>query len=251
MVLSGFEEEKGSIPALKSMATSLKQSNPLYDFSLPFLQWGSQRRKRSGDRRSSGSSSDESTVTRKRVFEAARSEKRRVIDDNGVAAVRQKLMHDLKTESDRMKDAILRNGEKEEEETVMPWNLRKRRAEDKGPISAGGNGEMLKIDDRKQNRSSPVRPDGAVKLPQLRSSSDKTERVKFSVQLTKKEIEEDFIKLLGQKPPRRPIKRPKFVQKQLDTLFPGLWLTEVMADSYKVLEVAENGKARHFGKRKL
>ncbi|KAK7306917.1 hypothetical protein VNO77_39546 [Canavalia gladiata] len=261
MVLRGSEEGRGA----KSMA----RSNPLHNFSLPFLKWGSQRRMRcttafaagagsscGGDRRFSGSNSDESTATGKSEFEPARGIKRRVFDsdddDDGIAAVREKLMLDLKAEADRMKDAILRNGEEEEEEeeTVMPWNLRKRRAKGKAPVSAGDSGKMLKIDDKKQNRFSPAMPDGAVTLPKLRSSSDKTERVKFSVQLSRKEIEEDFMKMLGQKPPRRPNKRPKVVQKQLDTLFPGLWLTEVTADSYKVLEAAENGKVRHSGKRK-
>ncbi|XVF23009.1 hypothetical protein REPUB_Repub13aG0000900 [Reevesia pubescens] len=43
-------------------------------------------------------------------------------------------------------------------------------------------------------------------------------------------------------PSRRPKKWVRYVHKQLDSLFPGLWLTEVMVDSYKVLELVENGK---------
>ncbi|OMO63500.1 hypothetical protein COLO4_32388 [Corchorus olitorius] len=48
--------------------------------------------------------------------------------------------------------------------------------------------------------------------------------------------------MAGHRPPRRPKKRSRHVQKQLDSLFPGLWLTEVTADFYKVPESVENGK---------
>lgn len=201
----------------------------------------------SSDRRSSASNSEESTSTWHRTPEHAWGEKRRFSgdDEDGIAVVRQKLILDLKTEADRMKDAILRNGE----EAVRPWNLRKRRAKVQAPVGDGR--KVLKIDDKKRNHSPPARLHGAPKLPQMRSSSDKTERVKFSLELSKKEIEEDFITMLGHRPPRRPTKRPKLVKKQLDTLLPGLWLTEVTADSYKVIEAAENGKVRHYGKRKV
>ena len=36
----------------------------------------------------------------------------------------------------------------------------------------------------------------------------------------------------------------------MQTLFPGLWLTEVTADMYKVPEDTGNGKARQSGKGK-
>ncbi|KAL8062399.1 hypothetical protein ABFX02_02G144600 [Erythranthe guttata] len=46
----------------------------------------------------------------------------------------------------------------------------------------------------------------------------------LTIALTKREIEEDIYALTGAKPARRPRKRPKNVQKQLDMVFPGLWL---------------------------
>ncbi|KFK26684.1 hypothetical protein AALP_AA8G279800 [Arabis alpina] len=69
-----------------------------------------------------------------------------------------------------------------------------------------------------------------------------TEKLKFSVSLLKEEIEEDFFGLIGKKPPRRPKKRPRIVQKKLNTIFPGLWLSEeVTMDSYNVVtEVVES-----------
>ncbi|RVW97299.1 hypothetical protein CK203_025897 [Vitis vinifera] len=55
---------------------------------------------------------------------------------------------------------------------------------------------------------------------------------KFSITLSREEIEEDFLKMTGSKPPRKPNKRPKNVQKVLDNLTPGLWLHEVNPSSY-------------------
>ncbi|XVF31816.1 hypothetical protein REPUB_Repub17cG0026100 [Reevesia pubescens] len=60
--------------------------------------------------------------------------------------------------------------------------------------------------------------------------------------LSKKEIEEDFMLMAGHRPLRRPKKQTHYVQKQLDSLFPGLWLTEVTVDIYKVPELVENDK---------
>ncbi|KAL2546468.1 uncharacterized protein Fot_15701 [Forsythia ovata] len=75
---------------------------------------------------------------------------------------------------------------------------------------------------------------GAVESP----SGEKRERAKFSVPLLRREIEEDFMAMVGHRPPRRPKKRAKIVQKELDTLFPGLWLSEITPDMYKVPEAA-------------
>ncbi|XP_038997302.1 uncharacterized protein LOC120122141 [Hibiscus syriacus] len=72
--------------------------------------------------------------------------------------------------------------------------------------------------------------------PSSAASDKKRPRPKFSVALSKKEIEEDFMTMVGHRPPRRPKKRTRNVQKQLDYLFPGLWLTEVTVDSYKMPE---------------
>uniref|UniRef100_A0A0E0HHU5 DUF1639 family protein n=1 Tax=Oryza nivara TaxID=4536 RepID=A0A0E0HHU5_ORYNI len=71
----------------------------------------------------------------------------------------------------------------------------------------------------------------AVPVP---SSSRRRKRAPFSVALTPEEIEEDIYALTGSRPRRRPRKRPRVVQRQLDSLFPGLWLTEVTADAYRV-----------------
>ena len=64
--------------------------------------------------------------------------------------------------------------------------------------------------------------------------SRRRKRAPFSVSLSPEEIEEDIYALTGGRPRRRPRKRPRAVQRQLDSLFPGLWLAEVTADDYKV-----------------
>lgn len=203
-----------------------------------------------GDRRYAVMRSENSTATRKRELEpekkqqpmsARDSEKRMRISksridgdgEDGIEAVREKIMFDLKTAADKMKDAILRkevgeeNEEDEEQEPpaasapaaaaaaeARPWNLRTRRAACKAPV-AGGSGKGLKIEEKKLNHS-PLRTDGNVKSPKLRVSPDKAERPKFSVSLSKKEIEEDFMEMVGHRPPRRPKKRHRNVQKDLD-----------------------------------
>ncbi|KAK1552792.1 hypothetical protein Q3G72_023552 [Acer saccharum] len=198
-------------------------------------------------------------------------------EEEGIEAVREKIMNDLKTAADKMKDAILRKQrvsdyEREEEEespvsaaaaaaqdSARPWNLRTRRAACKdpngGPAPAAASPAskgFFRIEERKpSSSSSPMRSEVGVgaKSPRvlrggggLAEKEVKKERPKFSMALSKKEIEEDFMELVNHRPPRRPKKRPRIVQRQLDTLFPGLWLTEVTADSYKVPELAESSK---------
>lgn len=84
-------------------------------------------------------------------------------------------------------------------ENVLPWNLRKRRGD-------CIKGKELKIDVKEPNCS----------LPKPRNVSDKLQKVKFSMELSKKEIMEDFIAILGHPPPRKPNKRPKVGQNQLN-----------------------------------
>lgn len=257
MVFTCLEEEENM-----AMGPERSNSKPLHNFMLP-LKWGNQRHLRctklpsdsaadaAGDRRSPASREFHSPPP----SNATRHAKPRFLGDEGIDAVREKLMLDFKTEADRMKDAILGKEVADDddndvrmvdappptEETatgVRTWNLRTRRA----PVGDKG----VRIDERKARLPSPLSTlNGGVagKSPKLRRSPEKEVRpVKFSPTLTKKEIEEDFMRMVGHRPPRRPKRRPRNVQKQLDTLFPGQWLSEVSADSYKVPDDAETGK---------
>ncbi|PKU73794.1 hypothetical protein MA16_Dca026697 [Dendrobium catenatum] len=60
---------------------------------------------------------------------------------------------------------------------------------------------------------------------------DKNDRQKvFSISLSRKEIEEDLLKITGRKPTFKPRMIPKIMQKQRDALFPGLGLPEITKD---------------------
>lgn len=250
-----------------AMGTARSSSKPLHNFTLPYLKWGHQRHLRCmkvEDSSPSSPSVDHRPRRRSREFEFDDSgrHKGKVLlksngvdggaeEEEGIDAVREKIMNDLKTAADKMKDQILREEVYEEEimedthvaaaaveaAEVRPWNLRTRRAACKAPNKG------FRIEEKKPN-SSPVNTEIGAKSPKLqRGEKDiKKERPKFAVSLMRKEIEEDFMEMVGHRPPRRPKKRPRIVQKQLDSLFPGLWLTEVTVDSYKVPELADNGK---------
>ncbi|RLN23653.1 uncharacterized protein C2845_PM07G03160 [Panicum miliaceum] len=80
-------------------------------------------------------------------------------------------------------------------------------------------------------------PASASPPPERRPSRARAEpldRARFSVTLTAEEIEEDVYAVTGARPRRRPRRRPRAVQKQLDMLFPGSWLSEITGESYRV-----------------
>uniref|UniRef100_J3L316 DUF1639 family protein n=1 Tax=Oryza brachyantha TaxID=4533 RepID=J3L316_ORYBR len=99
---------------------------------------------------------------------------------------------------------------------ARPWNLRERKRRSSARGSTG---------------ASPTTSWAARRAEAARGGG---ERAPFAVALSSEEIEEDIYALTGGRPRRRPRKRPRVVQRQLDSLFPGLWLTEITADAYKV-----------------
>lgn len=144
-----------------------------------------------GDRRSSSPNSYEST------------------DAKGIADVREKLMHelktDLKTATDRLKYAIL-NGES------------------KAPVTSSDNANgdftslsRIEIDAVGHGFVDPISSRLRSNIP-----SNEVETPKFSLQLLRKQIDEDFMVLTGCRPRKRPTKRPRVVQKELDVscMFP-------------------------------
>ncbi|KAG6573950.1 hypothetical protein SDJN02_25768 [Cucurbita argyrosperma subsp. argyrosperma] len=277
---------------LDSMAMGLERSKQLHNFTLPFLKWGNQKYLRCtkldsdcadadadvpppADRRSSAvrwncrKFQTDRPLWLKDSAKRPRASKSKIHDncdgDEGIAAVREKLMIDLKTAADKMKVAFWRDGVVDDEDEPekktpaapvpapspdkdsKPWSLRVKKTASKTPIDTvteGRSGEKaLKINkrlDKRPIRNSPLRSGdggGGVKSPGRRLVMEKKEREKFSVSLSKKEIEEDFMAMVERRPPRRPKKRPRNVQNQIDTLFPGAWLTEITADLYDVPEI--------------
>ncbi|AQK88230.1 DUF1639 family protein [Zea mays] len=104
-----------------------------------------------------------------------------------------------------------------------PWNLRTRRSPTAAPLAS---------------RSDAAAPAGGAQPPQLQSPPPPAAPTKraFSAALSRDEIAEDFATIRGTRPPRRPKKRPRAVQRQLDMLYPGLSLADVNLDSYKIEE---------------
>ncbi|MED6111436.1 hypothetical protein PIB30_052228 [Stylosanthes scabra] len=146
----------------------------------------------------------------------------------------EKLTYDLRNSVDRIDNAIFKR-EKELPESAAA-------AENKIP-AVKGSPKGLQIIDRSKSSSSSSWPPGradvvAPKVWERRtrgSSGRKKKRAKFSLSLTTEEVEKDFMKMIGfRRPLRRQKKRPKHLQKKLDELVPGMGLTEVTADLYKV-----------------
>ncbi|KAI9113723.1 hypothetical protein K1719_014974 [Acacia pycnantha] len=226
------------------MATRPKRSSkPLHNFSFPCLKWGNQRFLRcvkastneaqpsSFDRGSSRFLSNLGNSQHRQNNRLPSNPKRKSNPHEdaeiNIEAVREKLLIDLRVAAKKLKVSILEEGAVEDETAAnaRPWNLRTRRAACKAPHE----------EERKYNSSSLPTKVAEVAVTKENTVSDaKNEKTKFSVSLSKEEIEEDFLAMVGTRPPRRPKKRPRIVQRQLDTLFPGLWLTEVTAESYKV-----------------
>ncbi|KAH9608653.1 hypothetical protein KSS87_018249 [Heliosperma pusillum] len=198
----------------------------LHNFSLPpCLSWGTQKLLRC----SNSTSSLNDVVPRSPPSKRRRHSPR---DDNQIELMREKLMFDLRSEVDKMRAVFLGNGHPPPSAPPLtaaearPWNLRTRR-------SACG-GDRVASPVRQEVVS--VAAEEEVVVP----------RAKFSVPLSRQEVEDDFVAMLGRRPPRKPKKRPRYIQKQLESVFPGVWLSEITADMYKVDETPEPPKLCSF-----
>lgn len=197
-----------------SPSRSLSQSR-LHNFSFPTLSWGNQRLLRcmklpagtNGEIAGSPAiaTSEEPRVVRKRSSPLSSSPEMEGSKRN------PHRIHDPK-------DGEAGGGEKAEESSPVaarPWNLRSR-GTCVAPVEIGRGRNNFSSS---SCSPSPVHLErsGLVKSLGPRSEVlEKCERQKFSISLTREEVEEDFLAINGKKPPRRPKKRAKIVQKQLD-----------------------------------
>ncbi|KAK7291414.1 hypothetical protein RIF29_06541 [Crotalaria pallida] len=193
-----------------------ERSKPLHNFSLPCLKWGSQKFLKCVN----------FNTTQQNHHPQPSS-----LDPRSSSRLKSKSQqpHIKKIQSfptKKLKVSIL---EEAATANAKPWNLRTRRAACKAPQFEVPHEEKFKFCDVGV-ASSPLKE---------KIQKKETEKAEFNVSLSKEEVERDFLALVGTKPPRRPKKRPKIVQRQLDTLFPGLWLTEVTEELYKVPDVPE------------
>ncbi|XP_050244916.1 uncharacterized protein LOC126693092 isoform X1 [Quercus robur] len=65
---------------------------------------------------------------------------------------------------------------------------------------------------------------------------------KLYITLSSKEKEEDFLAMKGCKPPQRPKKRAKIIQRSLLLVSPGAWLTDMCQERYEVREKKSSKK---------
>ncbi|XP_024962281.1 uncharacterized protein LOC112502561 [Cynara cardunculus var. scolymus] len=132
----------------------------------------------------------------------------------------------------------------EDELSPKTWNLRPRRPPVNHKQSSTGGLPKIgtsRLQEIKTSHETVINK----QLPELNTNNNtgmrKSKKQKFSIPLSRGEIEEDVFLLTGSKPSRRPKKRPRAIQRQLDNLFPGLWLDSITADSYKVSEASTKG----------
>ncbi|XP_076902191.1 uncharacterized protein LOC143556845 [Bidens hawaiensis] len=233
---------------------------PLHNFDLPCLKWGNQKLLRCMKVESTADRPETSTPPRRNSeFRFRSSDRYRFpsseklparITDGEIEATREKLMFDFQKEVVKMKDAILRDttAATATVSNQTPWNLRTRlaalTAANGVDVNVNNNGEVLKLKPNSNCMYYSPALTASTDAVNASVSGEKRERPKFSVSLSRRELEDDFLAMAGRRLPRKPKKRPRIVQRQLDTLFPGLWLSEITADIYKVPDESETAGKR-------
>lgn len=141
-------------------------------------------------------------------------------------------------------------GAEVEESMAKTWNLRPRKPirRQTNPNTNGGSNPCVGKSSSPENKIQS--PQTVLKRSEMRSApqaaaaveaAQKGKKRKFALSLSRDEIEEDIYAMIGSKPNRRPKKRSKIVQRQLDSVFPGLWLSSITPDAYKVSEIPMKG----------
>ncbi|KAL5202204.1 hypothetical protein ABZP36_013156 [Zizania latifolia] len=77
---------------------------------------------------------------------------------------------------------------------------------------------------------------GAASSSKAAAAVQKHELPRIYTTLSRKEKEEDFMAMKGTKLPQRPKKRPKLVEKAVNYICPGMWLSDVTKSKYVVRE---------------
>ncbi|KAG2260958.1 hypothetical protein Bca52824_080252 [Brassica carinata] len=141
---------------------------------------------------------------------------------------------------ERISDGGGGGGQEGDEFGPKTWNLRPRKPPTKKRSIGGNCGGALLTENKAQGtvRTEAIRSRNGVDAKIATTAERKEKKPRLSISLSKLEIDEDIYSLTGSKPSRRPKKRAKNVQKQLDVLFPGLWMGNVSSDAYKVSEHA-------------
>ncbi|GJM93563.1 hypothetical protein PR202_ga10128 [Eleusine coracana subsp. coracana] len=84
------------------------------------------------------------------------------------------------------------------------------------------------------HHESPLMANGSVAGEKL--GVERFELPRIYISLSRKEKEDDFLAMKGTKLPQRPKKRAKIVDKSLQFVFPGMWLSDLTKGRYEVRE---------------
>ncbi|KAI3501046.1 hypothetical protein L1887_28903 [Cichorium endivia] len=221
-----------------------KSHQPLHNFSLPFLKWGQRSYVNTSNRcRRLLSDSSTNTNPHRRASPAPDSE------DLSESEQNNDNNHEnfLRTPKDKASVIDEGNGsvllERENNSSKVPdvdvgaaadgevksWNLRPRK-------SAISNSPNQRVDGNGTVTASGMKSGRSLRgvAVAVEENEEDNKNRKLWISLSKEEIEEDVYALTGSKPARRPKKRNKTVQKQVDNLFPGVYLVGISADSYRV-----------------
>ncbi|GFQ03741.1 hypothetical protein PHJA_002517900 [Phtheirospermum japonicum] len=136
-------------------------------------------------------------------------------------------------------DGVSAAAEEEENGDGRPWKLRRRKEAVKAASTLKQEACAEKNDKKADSNCNGIKSQrlrGMVEGGQLNGGgAERKGKRRVWISLSREEIEEDVYALTGGKPARRPKKWPKNVQKQLDNVFPGLYLAGVAADSYRAM----------------
>ncbi|XP_022756952.1 uncharacterized protein LOC111304565 [Durio zibethinus] len=188
----------------------------------------------------SGSSPDKKVINGSDVLVDNNSEKKATPSDG-----RSKIYIRLRTKNQKSVDEVADVGDQnlsvEDVEEFVPktWNLRPRKPISKPPNQ---NGSAPKIGaSTHENKTHRLESTRSRNATEPKAAEKKEKKQKFSISLSREEIDDDIFAMTGSKASRRPKKRAKNVQKQLDYVFPGLWLASITPDCYRVPEAPIKG----------
>ncbi|KAL4565686.1 hypothetical protein LXL04_029789 [Taraxacum kok-saghyz] len=213
-----------------------KHQQPLHNFSLPFLKWGQRTQINNHCRRRYRNfpltDSDLNNCRKPHRFHnrSSKEAKRTVDEETGGV-----LLERGDTTGKSSDVATAADGD------VKPWNLRPRRF----VINTGdGNGAFVGANSAKSGwllRGVASATSAAADEEKMKEKEKEEDQMKKKrrlwISLSKEEIEEDVYAFTGSRPARRPKKRNRTAQKQVDNVFPGLYLVGISADSYRLIRL--------------
>ncbi|KAK7250617.1 hypothetical protein RIF29_33159 [Crotalaria pallida] len=135
-------------------------------------------------------------------------------------------------ETELLKNLINKKEKGYQKET---WNIKPRNKNQMPKKSLKGGGRSRSVEYADLLPKIPTRPRTPMRSCTLNTASCASfatpKRTLFSLTLTKEEIEEDFLEMTGELPPKKPSRRPRNV---MDDIFPGILLNKVKPETYKV-----------------